>query len=240
MPSRSKILIIDDDDSIRETLTGYLETQGFSVANAKRQKHALALVESFSPDIIILDIAIADGGGLSVFLKIRQFSQTPVIFLANETEEADCIISLEIGGDDYITLPCNPRELCARVKAVLRRVGQISAPSERPLVEEAIKFHDFTYNPRSYKLTDPAGRVIRLSRNERKLLVAFLANPNIVLSREKLLEKIKNRPKDIFDRSIDNLVSRLRKKLELNSQSPRLIKTYWGGGYSLSADVTPH
>ena len=240
MPSRSKILIIDDDASIRETLTGYLETQGFSVATAERQKHALALVESFLPDIIILDIALADGGGLPLFLKVRQFSETPVIFLAKETEVSDCIISLELGGEDYITLPCNPRELSARIKAVLRRVGNKPNPTGPKLIQSPVTFAGFSFNPASYKLTDETGRAIRLSRNERKLLIAFLTNPNIVLSREKLLKEIQNRPKDTFDRSIDNLVSRLRKKLELNSQSPRLIKTYWGGGYSLTADVAAH
>lgn len=242
MPSGSKILIIDEDGSTCETLSHYLETQGFSVKATAQQSQALSLTKSFSPDLIVLDIALVDGGGLSVFLKIRKLSEAPVIFLARETEgaeETDCIISLEIGGDDYITLPCNPRELTARIKAVLRR-SRITPSTTKPTVDtvEHVTFGGCTFNPTTYKLTDETGRTVRLSRNERKLLTAFLANPKTVLSRDMLLSEIQNRPKDIFDRSIDNLVSRLRKKLETNPEAPRLIKTYWGGGYSLTTEVS--
>lgn len=242
MPSGSKILIIDEDGSTRETLTHYLETQGFSVRATARQTQALKHIKSFSPALIILDIALGNGGGLALFLKLRKLSEAPVIFLARdagEAEESDCIISLEIGGDDYITLPCNPRELTARIKAVLRRVRN-TPETTKPMasINGHITFGGCTFNPVTYKLTNQTGRAVRLSRNERKLLTAFLANPNTVLSREKLLGEIQSRPKDIFDRSIDNLVSRLRKKLEANPEAPRLIKTYWGGGYSLTAEVS--
>jgi len=236
--SKSKILIIDDDGSTREALTDYFETQGFTVKSGQRQSQALGLANSFLPDIIILNIALNDGGGLALFLKLRQSSEVPVIFLAQETEETDCIISLEIGGDDYITLPCNPRELTARIKAVLRRVDQGPQLTKKSLSGSLINFGGCTYNSTSHTLVDQTGRTVRLSRNERKLLGAFLANPNMVLSRERLLEEIQNRPKEVFDRTIDNLVSRLRKKLETNPQSPKLIKTCWGGGYSLIASVS--
>lgn len=237
MTSKSKILIIDDDGSNRETLTDYFETQGFSIRSCEQQIQALTLAKSFLPNIIILNIAIEDGAGLALFLKLRQISEVPVIFLATETHETDCIISLEIGGDDYITMPCNPRELNARVKAVLRRVDQ--GPQAVKLSPgDFVNFGGCTYSFATHTLIDQAGRTVKLSRNERKLLGAFLANPNKVLSRESLLNEIKNRPKNIFDRSVDNLISRLRKKMEINPQSPKLIKTYWGGGYSLVVDIS--
>lgn len=240
MSSKSKILIVDDDDSIRETLTDYLEAQGFSVISAARQQRALTVATSFIPDIIILDITLSNGGGLAFFLKLRGFTEAPVIFLAKESEEVDCIISLEIGGDDFITKPCNPRELTARVKAVLRRTRHDLQTAGQPTTGSEMKFGDCVFNSETHTLTKASGKTVRLSRAERKLLMAFLTNPNRVLTRDRLLDAVQNRRKDIFDRSVDNLISRLRKKLEADPKSPRLIKTYWGGGYSLTTDVSVH
>ncbi len=237
MPSKSKVMIVDDDGSIRETLTDYLDAQGFTVASAADHQSALRLAKSLSPDIAIIELA-QNGGGLALFLELRSFSSVPVIFLTEESEESDCIISLEIGGDDYLTKPCNPRELTARIKAVLRRTNPASDKPVNLATVETLSFGHCHFNSSTHELTKATGETVMLSKGERKLLMTFLANPKTVMSREHLLDATQNRRKDIYDRSVDNLVSRLRKKLEVDPHAPRLIKTYWGGGYSLTSDVT--
>ena len=237
MPSISKIMIVDDNDSIRETLTDYLDAQGFTVVSTTSRQSALKLANSFEPDIAVIDLA-QSGRGLALFMELRSVSHVPVIFLTEENEQTDCIISLEIGGDDYLTKPCNPRELCARIKAILRRTKP--AP-DKPMnfgIGASVSFGKCLFNSSTHELTKATGETVMLSKGEKKLLMTFLANPKTVMSREYLLESIQNRPRDIYDRSVDNLVSRLRKKLEVNPHTPRMIKTYWGGGYSLASDVT--
>ncbi len=237
MPSKSKVMIVDDDGSIRETLTDYLDAQGFTVASTAGHQSALRLARSLSPDIAVIDLA-QNGGGLALFLELRSFSSMPVIFLTDESEETDCIISLEIGGDDYLVKPCNPRELAARIKAVLRRTNVVPVKPTNLATGSSISFGQCHFNSSTHELTKASGETVMLSKGEMKLLMTFLANPKTVMSREHLLDATQNRRKDIYDRSVDNLVSRLRKKLEVDPLAPRLIKTYWGGGYSLTSEVT--
>ena len=165
MPSISKVMIVDDDGSIRETLTDYLDAQGFTVASAAGHKNALKLSKSFSPSIAIINLA-PDGAGLALFLELRNISNVPVIFLTEATEQIDCIISLEIGGDDYVTKPCNPRELTARIKAVLRRTSQDYGKLQKIPAGSSIKFGNCRLNSLTHELTKASGETVMLSKGE--------------------------------------------------------------------------
>lgn len=237
MQSKSKILIVEDNASVRDALSEYLLAQGFDVVAAEGQRQALTALNANNPDLCVVDIILEDGDGLTLFREIRRISTVPVIFLSGRSEDTERIIGLEIGADDYVTKPFNPRELTARIKAVLRR-SQMSQKSRTPALSgTSICFGGCVFNSLTHELTNARGEIVLLSKGERKLLMAFLAHPNEVMSRDKLLDVTQSKQSESFDRSVDNLISRLRKKLEANPKSPKLIKTYWGGGYALTADI---
>lgn len=215
--------------------------RGFTPVPASGQGEALSLIKHASLDLAVVDIVLLDGDGISLLRELKQFSNLPVIFLTGRAEDTDRIIGLEIGADDYITKPFNPEELTARVKAVLRRTRKKSA-KENMLQNEpnsgfVSDFGNCRFNSFTHELTNAVGEKSLLSKAERRLLAVFLAHPHEVLSREMLLDATRRDHEDIFDRSVDNLISRLRKKLELDPQSPKLLKTSWGKGYSLAVDV---
>lgn len=240
MTAKSKILIVEDNVSVLDALSDYLRAQGFEVCTAFGQTDGLELLHTQSPNLAILDIVLQDGEGLSLFQEIRRLSDIPVIFLSGRTEETERIIGLEVGADDYVTKPFNPRELTARIKAVLRRARRSSEPDDRPLSSSSVYFGDCSFNPLSHELVNARGETVLLNKGERKLLMVLLDHPHEILSRDRLLDVMQDKKTDVFDRSIDNLVSRLRKKLEVDPKTPQLIKTYWGGGYALLADVSPY
>lgn len=238
MQARSKILIVEDNASVRDALSDYLTTQGFEIVTAAGQSDALVIVRAESPELAVLDIMLSDGDGFTLFREIRRLSQMPVIFLSGRSEDTERIIGLEIGADDYVSKPFNPRELAARIKAVLRRARTSDTTPESVLVGKKIYFGGCTFNSLTHELVNARGKTVLLSKGERKLLTVLLRHPHEVLSRDQLLDITQGKPAEAFDRSVDNLVSRLRKKLERDPRSPKLIKTYWGGGYALSADVS--
>ena len=238
MSTRQKILVVEDNMSVREALSDYLRAQGFEVRTALGQTDALYVLQSYSPDLAILDIVLQDGEGLGLFQEIRRISDTPVIFLSGQSEDTERIIGLEVGADDYVTKPFNPRELTARIKAVLRRAGRASTPSDAQIPGASLYFGGCSFSPLTHELVNARGETVLLNKGERKLLMVLLDHPHEVLSRDKLLDVTQGKRTEAFDRSIDNLVSRLRKKLETDPRTPQLIKTYWGGGYALSADVS--
>jgi len=230
------ILIVDDEREIREPLAKYLAKNGLratmagSAAEARKELHTSAI------DLVVLDIMMPGEDGLSLCRHLRESTDIPVILLTAMAEDTDRVVGLEIGADDYVTKPFNPRELLARIRAVLRRAGAAPRPRERAETKR-LRFADWVIDMDRRELTGADGVAVPLSTAEFRLLTVFLRRPHIVLSREQLLDLTSGRAAQIFDRSIDNQVSRLRRKIEADPKSPVLVKTVWGGGYVFTADV---
>ncbi|MCD8475830.1 MAG: winged helix-turn-helix domain-containing protein [Shewanella fodinae] len=190
-------------------------------------------------DLIILDLMLPGKDGITLCREIRSTSNVPIIMLTALGEEIDRIVGLEVGADDYVPKPFNPRELLARIKSVLRRHFAIPTLDEQLSTSPTLyRFADWQLNTLSRELQDPQGALVALTSTEFTLLLAFLAHPNVVLSREDILRLVQGRGADVYDRAIDTLISRLRKKIEPDPKQPRLIKTIWGGGYQLSCEVS--
>lgn len=230
------ILVVDDHLDIRDLLGKYLVKQGLRATTAASAADARKLLQTAAIDLVVLDIMMPGEDGLSLCRHLRETSDIPVILLTAMAEETDRIIGLEMGADDYLTKPFNPRELLARIKAVLRRAT--SLPRDKHTDEtSAIQFDDWVLDTQRRDLTGADGIALPLSTAEYRLLKCLLDHPNRVLSRDQLMDLTKGKNAEVFDRSIDNQVSRLRKKIEKDPKSPELIKTVWGGGYQLTASV---
>ena len=230
------ILVVDDARDIREPLARYLRENGYRATASDGAAAARRALKTAGIDLVILDIMMPGEDGLSLCRYIRESSGIPVIMLTARGEELDRIVGLEIGADDYLGKPFNPRELLARISAVLRRTNTLPPRVRGPAVER-YRFGDWTFNASQREITGQDGVAVPLSSGEFKLLMALLERPKIALSREQLLDLTKGRDSDVFDRSIDNQVSRLRRKIEHDPKNPRHIKTVWGGGYMLTTDV---
>ena len=238
MTEQPHILIVDDHRDIREPLRKYLESNGCRVSEAGDAKAAREALRTSAPDIVVLDIMMPGEDGLSLTRSIRADGNVPVILLTAVAEETDRIVGLEMGADDYLTKPFNPRELLARIKAILRRARDL--PPERDAVDEDIhRFEGWTFDASRRDLVNREGVAVPLSTGEFMLLHALVKRPGVVLSRDQLLDITRGRDAAVFDRSIDNQISRLRKKIEDDPSSPKIIKTHWGGGYSFVAKVEP-
>jgi len=231
------IAVVDDHRDIRDLVGQYLSKQGYRISLAESGAALRRLLEKSSLDLIILDVMMPGEDGLSVCRDIRASTQIPIIFLTAMAEDMDRIIGLELGADDYVVKPFNSRELLARVRAVLRRVNSLPPQQRQSLKAKVIQFDHWRLDVGRQELTDKDGVGIALSTAEFRLLKAFLEHPGLVLNRDQLLDLTVGRAADVFDRSIDNHVSRLRRKLEEDPKNPSIIKTHWGGGYSLSANV---
>jgi DNA-binding response OmpR family regulator len=230
-----QILVVDDDPEIRKLLSRYLQEQGFRVQLASNCQEAQARLVTNHIDLIILDVMLPGGSGLDLCRDLRATrSTTPIILLTALKEDVDRIIGLEIGADDYLGKPFNPRELVARIRAVLRR-GQVYGPA--PGETGRYHFEGFIADPFTRTLTDPNGGDVQLTGAEFDLLVTFLDRPGRVLSRNQLLDLTRGRDGDVLDRSIDVLVSRLRRKLS-DSGTAQVFKTVRNGGYQLAAKVS--
>jgi two-component system, OmpR family, response regulator len=236
MESTPHILVVDDHRDIRDSLGKYLSNHEFRTSLAANAAEARKLVESSAIDLVVLDIMMPGEDGLSLCRHLRQNTDLPVILLTAVTEETDRIIGLEMGADDYLTKPFNPRELLARIKSVLRRAHSLP-PRTTPPQADRIRFGSWTLDVSQREAIDEDGVAVPLSTAEFHLLGTFLDHPQMVLSRDQLLDFTRGRSAKVFDRAIDNQISRLRKKLETDPKQPTLIKTVWGGGYMLSADV---
>ena len=226
----NKVLIIDDDTKLRKLLHEYLEDNGFEVLSLEDGTEALPTIEKASPDIVILDVMMPGIGGLDVLKEINRKYALPVIMLTAKGEETDRIIGLELGADDYIPKPFNPRELLARMRAVMRRVpadGDETAEAENPRV---IKAGGLTLD-RAKQTVLVGGKELDLSSTEHKILEVLMKNPNSVMSRDEIMSIARGRDFMAFDRSIDVHISKLRAKLEVDPRYPKLIKTVWGAGY---------
>jgi DNA-binding response OmpR family regulator len=223
--NKELIYVVDDDPGIRELLTEYLASQGYEVAQADGAKALAALLAERAPSLVVLDLMMPGEDGLSIARRLKAGAVTPpIIMLSAKGEDIDRIIGLEVGADDYLPKPFNPRELVARIKAVLRRG---SAPSADARI---VRFGPFTFNldARSLSLEDEE---IVLTSGEFSLLEIFVQHPNRVLSRDWLMDQLRGFERDPFDRSVDVRINRLRKKIEADATNPRYIKTVWGQGY---------
>lgn len=229
------ILVVDDHGEIRDLLKRFLEQHGFRVSVARDGREMKRLLEEREMDLIVLDLMMPGEDGLTLCRELRVKSSIPVIMLTAMGEETDRIIGLEMGADDYLAKPFNPRELLARIKAVMRRTH---AEPERPTdLPAELRFDRWRLDLNRRELVDEAGVAHSLSTAEFDLLKVFIERPQRVLSRDQLLDLARGREAQAFDRAIDTLVSRLRRKLERDPKNPELIKTIWGGGYLFAAEV---
>lgn len=230
-----QILVVDDDSEIRRLLTRYMREQGFRVLLASSCAEVHEKIVTNHIDLIILDVMLPDGSGLDLCRDLRASrSNIAIILLTALQEDVDRIIGLEIGADDYIGKPFNPRELAARIRAVLRR-GVNSRPE--PSGTRLYHFEGFVVDPSIRSVTDPNGRIVPLTGAEFDLLRIFLDRPGRVLSREQLLDLTRRGDGDVLDRSIDVLVSRLRRKLS-GGGATQIFKAVRNGGYQLAARVS--
>ena len=229
------LLLVDDEPGLREPLAEYLSGQGFSVLEAESAAAARTTLGEATPDLVLLDIMMPGEDGLSLCRHLVETRDLPVILLTARGEATDRIVGLEIGADDYVTKPFEPRELVARIRSVLRRTERAPIMQDEDLV---YRFDGWTLDPLKRKLVDPDGATVPISTAEFRMLRAFCDHPRQVLDRDRLLDMVQGREAQLFDRAVDNQVSRLRRKIEADSRNPQLIQTVRGGGYRLYADVT--
>lgn len=238
MSEQPHLIVVDDHRDIRETLARYLGQHGYRVQTAADGPALRQLMRAAAVDLVVLDIMMPGEDGLSLCRWLRESHAVPVILLTAVAEDTDRIVGLEMGADDYVTKPFNPRELLARIKAVLRR-AQSLPPQRNTAASRTLRFAGWTLDTAAQTLTDRAGATTDLSTGEFRLLNAFLGHPGMTLSRDQLLDLTRGRDAEVYDRSIDNQVSRLRRKIEPDPSQPTLIKTVWGGGYAFTAQPEP-
>jgi two-component system OmpR family response regulator len=227
------ILVVDDARDIREPLALYLRRQGLRARPLAGAPEARRALEEGAVDLVVLDVMMPGEDGLSLCRWLVARGGPPVILLTAMAEETDRVVGLELGADDYVVKPFAPRELLARVRAVLCRAPR--PPAEVPGLRR--RFAGWTHDPAARTLAHEDGRRADLTSGESRLLAAFLDRPCAVLSRDRLLEATAGREAKPYDRAVDNAVARLRRKLEDDPARPRLLVTEWGGGYALAAEV---
>jgi two-component system, OmpR family, response regulator len=240
MSAPDLIAIVEDDPEIRALLTSLFEREGFEAAPCENARALDALMAQRRPALIVMDVMMPGEDGLSVCRRLAANNGPPVILVTARGEDIDRIIGLEIGADDYMAKPFNPRELIARARAVLRRArpSTESLPADQPNGESEIyQFEGWRLDAASRDFTNPDGQSIELSAGEYDLLMAFVKHPQRVLSRDFLMDWTKGREATAFDRSVDVMMSRLRRKLGDDSASPRFIRTVRNGGYLFAASV---
>jgi len=231
-----KILIVDDDPRLRDLLRRYLSEQGFSVFVAEDSKEMSKIWQRDHIDLLVLDLMLPGEDGLSICRRLRgSRDNTPIIILTAKTEEIDRIVGLEMGADDYLTKPFNPRELLARIHAILRRRSAEEHPGAPSQESESVTFGSFLLNLSTRTLTRD-GEPMPITTGEFSVLKVFARHPKIPLSRDKLMELARGREYEAFDRSLDVQISRLRKLIEPNPSKPIYIQTVWGLGYVFVPD----
>jgi two-component system OmpR family response regulator len=231
---RDHVLVVDDDAEMRALLAEYLGASGFRVSVAANGQEMRRIMQAGRPDVVMLDVMLPEEDGLALCRELRASSPLPVILLSARSADVDRIIGIEMGADDYVGKPFNPRELLARLKALLRRsraLGKAPADSQR------VRFAGWTLDLAARHLVDGDGMVVPLSGGEFRLLAVFVEHANRVLDRNLLMDLALGREATPFDRSIDVQVSRLRQRLRDDGREPRIIKTVRNSGYVLAAAV---
>ncbi|MBF0400128.1 MAG: response regulator [Magnetococcales bacterium] len=227
------ILVVDDNREIRELLARYLREQGMTVTTLGDGRQLFIVLAEKEIDLLVLDLMLPGEGGITLCRRLRQTLSLPVIMLTALGEHGDRITGLDAGADDYLTKPFDPGELLARIRAVLRRTqGSVTGK------ETVFSFAGWKLYVDRRELVDTKGTIEPLSAGEFDLLMAFVQNPQRTLDRERLLDLAWGATTQIFDRSIDTQVMRLRRKIEIDPRAPELIKTVWGSGYLFTPNVT--
>jgi DNA-binding response OmpR family regulator len=232
-----KILIVEDDEEISRLVGGLLSREGFEVKAVPNGEAMTGVLARGQPDLIILDLMLPGEDGLSICRRLRANSQVPILMLTAKSDDIDRVIGLEMGADDYLGKPFHPRELLARVRAILRRAGPNGGGSAGQ--SRRYTFADFVIDLDARTLTDNAGNAVPLTSAEFDLLACFILRPRRVLSRDQLLDWTRGRMSDPFDRTIDMSISRLRKKLEAVAPEASIITTVRNNGYLFVPSVSP-
>ena len=231
------ILVVDDDPQIRELLEEYLAENALRVSLASSGKEMLAILADEAVDLVVLDLRLAGEDGMVVARTLRDTSAIPIVMLTGVRDEADRVMGLELGADDYLTKPFSPRELLARIRTVLRRTKSAALGHARQREIRAYRFAEFELNLRTRRLKRRDGKAIGLTNGEFNLLAALLAAPQRILTRDQILESSRVYDNEVYDRSIDVQVLRLRRKIELDPSRPRFIVTERGVGYTFNSPV---
>ncbi len=236
MSREPHILIVDDHREIRDAVSRYLQRNGFRASVARDAVEMDEKLRAGRYDLIVLDVMMPGEDGISVCRRLGAEGSMPILLLTALGEETDRIVGLEVGADDYLPKPFNPRELLARIKAILRRTERQPQTPGAP-TGDRLRFAGWTLDTDTRRLVAADGREETLTSADFRLLTALLARPRFVLSRDQLLEITQGRAAHVFDRTIDNQISRLRRKIERDPAAPEIIVTIRGGGYSLATDV---
>jgi two-component system, OmpR family, response regulator len=231
------ILVIDDDPSIGELIREYLCDHDMRVSVGASGADLFALLDREAIDLVLLDVKLPGEDGMQLARRLRERATIPIVLLTGRAEEADRVMGLELGADDYVTKPFSLRELLARVRAVLRRYQVQATLPERDTTRRAFRFAGWELNLRTRRLTSPAGAAVELSNGEFSLLTALCGAPRRVLSRDQLLSMSRLHEAEVFDRTIDVQILRLRRKLEIDAAQPQLVMTVRGAGYQLASEV---
>jgi two-component system OmpR family response regulator len=229
------IVVVDDDDDIRSSLAKYLRKHGFRVSVAANGDELNQVLSTANADLLVLDIMLPGDDGLTICRRVLETRQLPIIFLTALAEDIDRILGLELGADDYVTKPFNPRELLARIKSVIRRSQML--PNKPQIAKGVVKFDRWQFDISRKEIMGSDNVAIRLSSGEHLVLVSLIEHAGSTLTRDQLLNLTKGREAQLFDRSIDNVISRLRRKLEIDPKKPLIIQTQWGNGYAFVADL---
>lgn len=234
-PQSPHILIIDDDLDIRRPLARYLSENGYRASVAKSGKEMDQLLPKASIDLIVLDIMMPGEDGFSICKRLQGSTRIPIILLTALKDDTDRIVGLELGADDYISKPFNPRELKARIKTVLRRTQMLPPRNER--LTGWVRFDRWQFDLSQKQIMGPDDLVVPLSSGEHALLLVLIEHAGTTLSRDQLLDLTRGVSAHVYDRRIDNQISRLRRKLEKEPKHPTIIQTEWGGGYVFAAEL---
>jgi DNA-binding response OmpR family regulator len=236
----ARVLLVDDDVVVRDMLADYLRGEGLAVVSLGKPDEVSAELSRSPPDVIVLDLVMPGEDGLSVMRAIRRRSDVPIIIMTSRDQLIDRVVGLEAGADDYLCKPAHPRELLARIRTVLRRGRQARPAPEDGEQEEVLRFEGFELYRLQRRLVGPDGREVPLTTSEFDLLLAFVLHPGRPLERERLMDLLRGPGWAANDRSIDQQVSRLRRKIETDQTRPTLIKAIRGVGYLFSSAVTRH
>jgi two-component system OmpR family response regulator len=231
------ILVVDDDPDIRELLEDYLTENALRVSVVASGKAMSQVLADEAIDLVILDLRLAGEDGMAIVRTLRDSSSIPIVMLTGVRDEADRVMGLELGADDYLTKPFSPRELLARIRTVLRRTKGSALTQARERQVRAYRFAEFELNLRTRRLKDLDGRPINLTNGEFNLLAALLGAPQRILTRDQLLEASRVYDNEVYDRSIDVQVARLRRKIEADPSHPRFVLTERGVGYTFNCAV---
>lgn len=229
------ILIIDDEHDIRRPLAKYLGENGYRVSHAENGREMDRIMSRASIDLVVLDVMMPGEDGFSICKRLQATTRIPIILLTALKDDTDRIVGLELGADDYVSKPFNPRELKARIKTVLRRTRMLPPRSER--LNGTVRFDRWRFDLSQKQIVGPQSLVVPLSSGEHALLLALIEHAGTTLSREQLLDLTRGVSAPVFDRRIDNQISRLRRKLEQDTKNPTIIQTKWGGGYVFAAEL---